>query len=233
MEKIEKQSQKLVVSSIIVVGVIIAGAILLKGSQPLQKEVKQDTTAPIVENTQTQNGEHILGNPNAEVMIVEYSDTECPFCKRFHQTMHSIVETDPRVAWTYKHYPIPQLHELAFNESLASECAWEQSGNNGFWNYIDEIYERTNSNDSLPPTELLVIAEDLNLDTREFSTCLEEERYKDKVQADIAEGQSNGVTGTPMSLIMIDGAVMNVIRGAQPEEVVRAMIEEALINYNQ
>jgi protein-disulfide isomerase len=87
--------------------------------------------------------DHVIGDLNtAELVIVEYSDLECPFCQRFHDTMHQVVkDTEGRVAWVYRHYPIPQLHPKAFQAAEASECAWEQEGNEGFWKYADKVFE--------------------------------------------------------------------------------------------
>ncbi len=99
--------------------------------------------------------DHILGDANAKIIIVEYSDLECPFCKVFHNTMHQVVEkSNGDVAWVYRHYPIPQLHKKAFREALATECAWEQKGNDGFWKYMDKLFEITTSNDGLDEARL-------------------------------------------------------------------------------
>ena len=99
--------------------------------------------------------EHILGNANAKIVIVEYSDLECPFCKVFHNTMHQVVEkSNGDVAWVYRQYPIPQLHPKAFHEAEATECAWEQGGNKAFWKYIDKLFEITTSNNGLDESRL-------------------------------------------------------------------------------
>lgn len=85
--------------------------------------------------------EHILGNQNARIKIVEYSDTECPFCKTFHSTMHRIVDQNSgEVAWVYRHFPIPQLHPNAEREAQATECVAEIAGNEVFWGYLDKIF---------------------------------------------------------------------------------------------
>ena len=99
--------------------------------------------------------EHILGNANAKIIVVEYSDLECPFCKVFHNTMHQVVEkSNGDVAWVYRQYPIPQLHPKAFHEAEATECAWEQGGNKAFWKYIDKVFEITPSNNGLDESKL-------------------------------------------------------------------------------
>ena len=102
--------------------------------------------------------EHIFGNPNADIKIVEYSDTECPFCKRIEPTLKKLVaDYDGKVAWVYRHFPLDcndsvdpscqTLHAKSRHEAVATECAGEQKGNDGFWKYIDALYTATPSND--------------------------------------------------------------------------------------
>jgi len=99
--------------------------------------------------------DHIVGNINAKIIIVEYSDLECPFCKVFHTTMRQVMEKgNGDVAWVYRHYPIPQLHPKAFHEAEATECAWEQGGNEAFWKYTNRLFEITPSNNGLDESEL-------------------------------------------------------------------------------
>jgi protein-disulfide isomerase len=85
--------------------------------------------------------DHILGDINSEIIIVEYSDLDCPFCKVFHSTMHQVIEkSQGKVAWVYRHYPIPQLHPNAPKKAEEAECAWEMGGNDGFWKYADKVF---------------------------------------------------------------------------------------------
>lgn len=220
-----------ITSAIIVAGVIIAGAILLQGTyKPIVPTNKDNNEATVTElRPVDQEQDHILGNPNAEVFIIEYSDTECPFCKMFHSTMHNVInESNGRVAWVYRHFPIEQLHKKAFNESLAMECAWAQGGNSTFWQYTDEIYNRTNSNDSLPETELSQIAQDLGLNLNDFNSCLSAQTYSQKIEADIVDGRASGVSGTPFSFILKNGQIVGQIQGASPKEKVLEEIQKAL-----
>lgn len=172
--------------------------------------------------------DHILGNANAKVVVVEYSDTECPFCKVFHNTMHRIVaDYDGKVAWVYRHYPIKELHSRAGKESEATECAAEQGGNEMFWKYIDELFETTESNDTLDPAELPRIAQDLGLDMAKFNECLSTGRYKDKIAKSVEDAVKAGARGTPYSII-IKGDKQIPINGAEPYEMVKAKIDSVL-----
>lgn len=94
--------------------------------------------------------EIVRGNPNAKITIIEYSDLECPFCKRFHATMEQVLATygnDIRVV--FRHFPLDSLHKKARTEANAVECAGEQGK---FWEFIDGIFAVTPSNDGLDIT---------------------------------------------------------------------------------
>ena len=209
-------------------GILIAGAILLKGSKAPTANVP---TVDNVKNTTMQgrlvsSSDHILGNMNAKIVIVEYSDLECPFCKVFHETMHKVIKENREVAWVYRHYPIPQLHSKAFREAEATECAFEQNGNDAFWKYTDRVFESTPSNNSLPESELPRIAEYVGLNVASFNDCLNSGKFKDKVQADIDDGVKAGVNGTPSSFILVNGKVVDNIPGAQPFEAVMQKLSQ-------
>lgn len=217
--------------AIVIAGVLIAGAIYF---------VNRDTTAnPPANNTGQKedvdldpvtSNDHLLGNPNAKVVIVEYSDTECPFCKEYHNTMHRIIDEygrDGRVAWVYRHFPIAQLHSKAAKQAEATECAAELGGNTGFWNYIDRLFEITPSNNGLDMNLLPVIAEDVGLNRTKFETCLNSGKYTEAIQEQFNSAVRAGARGTPHS-IMIIGDELVSIPGAQPYASLRSAIEAAL-----
>lgn len=153
--------QKLAVPiAIIIAGGMIAVSLYLVNSRP----TTATTGEPMVmeEIRGVQENDHIKGNPNAKIVIVEYSDTECPFCKQFHATMNRIIGeygASGDVAWVYRHFPIASLHPKAPKEAEALECAAEQGGNEMFWKFTDHLYATTDANNALdigvhnePPT---------------------------------------------------------------------------------
>lgn len=85
--------------------------------------------------------DHIRGNPDAEIVIVEYSDFDCPFCARFHSTMNSVMDQyGEEVAWVYRHFPLESLHPNAPAVAVASECVAELGGNDAFWKFADSYF---------------------------------------------------------------------------------------------
>ncbi len=182
---------------------------------------------PRVSKTQ----DHIYGNPEAVVSLIEYSDFECSFCKRFHPTVKKIVEAyEGKVNWVYRHYPLDIHNPGAQKQAEASECANELGGNEAFWKYADLIYARTKSNGKGFPIENLVpLAEEIGLDRQQFQDCLDSGKYVNRVQKDFADGANSGITGTPGSILVHNTTgEVKLKAGAQPFEAFKAEIEQML-----
>lgn len=220
--------------AIVLAGVIIAGALFLGGGKKVDSP--SAPVAPVIQAPglaqvrPVSADDHIRGNPNAPVIIVEYSDTECPFCSRFHATMKQIIEEyskTGKVAWVYRHSPIDQLHPKSRLESAALECANELGGNDKFWEYTDRIYGITPANNGLDAAELPKIAEYVGLDVNKFNTCLSSGKYDAKIEADVQNAQLTGGQGTPWSVIITKNGNYS-INGAQPYASVKATIDGLL-----
>ncbi len=224
----KSQSSQQIAGAIVIAGIIVAGAILLRGSNAPSGNTPTSNNlggVPTSQGRPVSPSDHIIGNMNAKIVIVEYSDLECPYCKVFHNTMHQVItNSNGKVAWVYRHYPIPQLHPKAFHEAEATECAWEQGGSDAFWRYADRIFEITPSNNGLDVAELPKIAEYIGLNLASFNTCLNSGKFATKIQADINDGVKAGVNGTPSSFIIVKGKVIDTIPGAQPYEAVMQML---------
>ncbi len=224
--------------AIVIAGTLIAGAVIYSGgkaptagtaTQP-QQQVAQPT-GNLESMTPITSKDHIRGNPNAPVKIVEYSDTECPFCKRFHDTMKQVVDEygkDGKVAWVYRHFPLDQLHSKARKEAVALECANEQGGNDKFWSYADRLYEITPANNGLDPAELPKIAQYVGLDTAKFNTCLASTKYDKHIEDEVQNAQATGGNGTPWSIVVAKNGKKYPLSGAQPYASVKQMIESVL-----
>ena len=182
------------------------------------------------------NGEdHIRGNANASVKIVEFSDFECPFCKSFHASMKQVMndyEKGGKVAWVYRHFPLDQIHSKARKEAQAAECAAELGGNNAFWTFADGLFEITPSNNRLDLALLPKIAEGMGLDKTKFAACLEGDQRGGKfaahIEANEQDGMAAGGTGTPYSVVINAKGHIFPVNGAMPYEAVKAIIDAAL-----
>jgi protein-disulfide isomerase len=176
--------------------------------------------------------DHIRGNPSAEVSLIEYSDFECPYCKRFHSTLKAALEGfNPRVNWVMRHFPLPSHDPVAREEAVAAECAAEIGGNDAFWRYTDAIFERTRSNGrGLPGAEPLIgLAGELGLDRSAFVRCLQDQGKVNRVDEDLLDGHAAGVFGTPTTLIRHNrtGGFERKV-GAVPADTLSQAIERVL-----
>lgn len=176
------------------------------------------------------DADHIRGDKNAKVTLIEYSDFECPFCKRFHPTMQqALQEFGGQVRWVYRHFPLSFHDPLATTQAEAVECANELAGNDAFWKFSDRIFETTASNgNGMTVDQLYGIARDLELDETRFRTCLESGKYRQHIRDEIAAGSAAGITGTPGTFLVDENGNSQLISGAQPYEVVRAAIQSVL-----
>lgn len=223
----QETNKFLVPLAIVIAGALIAGAIYSGGTKPGTTANNQQNQA--VKIVPVSDKDHYFGSRDAEIVIVEYSDTECPFCKVYHNTMKQVMaDYEGEVAWVYRHMPIPQLHARATKEAEATECVAELGGNQAFWQYLDKIFETTNSNDSLDPAQLPILAKSVGVDETAFNTCLSSGKYTEAVKKSAAEGFASGAKGTPFSLVMQDGKQINVINGAEPLANIKAKLDAVL-----
>lgn len=166
----------------------------------------------------------VLGDSNAEVTIVEFSDFQCPFCQRFYLQAYQDIKDQyvdsGQAKFEYRHFPLSS-HQNARQAAIASECASRQGQ---FFPYHDLLFENMQSNGSgLEIADLKDYAVNLGLNTSEFNQCLDNEETADIVEADFNAGVSLGVNGTPT--LFING--VRVV-GAQPFVVFQEVIEAAL-----
>jgi protein-disulfide isomerase len=225
--------------AIVIAGAFIAGAFYysnIKASDQMAKAKVVALTQPTANDTAgsmrpVSVDDHILGNPNADLIIVEYSDTECPFCKQFHTTLKRLMSEygkDGKVAWVYRHFPIETLHSKAPKEAEALECANELGGSSKFWEYTNMVYDTTTSNNTLDSAELPKIAKSVGLDVTAFNKCLSSGKYTANVQADYDDAVKAGGRGTPNSIIVAKDGSHVTVQGAQPYDNLKATIDALL-----
>ena len=231
------QLQKLATPiAVVIAGALIAGAVFYtSGSSNRAADLgPQDggqPTGDLEAMAPVSSEDHIRGNPDAPVKIVEYSDTECPFCKRFHTTMQQVIDEygkNGKVAWVYRHFPLDQLHSKARKEAEATECAAEIGGNDKFWSYLDRLMEITPANNGLDPAELPKIASYVGLDTAKFNECLSSGKYAQKIEEHVQNATATGGNGTPWSIVVSTKGKKYPLSGAQPYASVKQLIELAL-----
>lgn len=168
--------------------------------------------------------DHIRGPKNAKVTLIEYSDFECPFCKRHAPSMAQALKDFPKdVRIVFRHYPL-SFHQNAQKQAEASECVAKLAGNDAFWNFHDKIFERTASNGTGFANESLApLAKEVGVkDEAAFKKCLDSGEMAGRVASDMASGNDSGVEGTPATFV--NG---QLISGAVPYETMKTSIQAA------
>lgn len=216
--------------AIVLAAGLIAGAIYLNGQSPqAAKQVPPAEDANVVFRA-VDATDHIKGNPNAPILLVEYSDYDCPFCKQFDDTLNQIMTEygeSGKVALVYRHLPLVQLHPNAPKIAIASECVAEIAGNDGFWKFNDRVFGEKTTQDFTDMSRITEYATDAGADKGEFELCYNSNKTKDKVDASIKEAAAAGARGTPHTFVIV-GDQRTVINGAQPYPVVKQVIDNIL-----
>jgi len=230
-----------------VVSAFLGGFVVGSETVEPEKIVIRDVTG-VVEPTQSQqssqlqSGSQIIpivsmdddpvkGDPNAPITIIEFSDFQCPFCKKFHVNTLPLLEKNyidtGKVKFVYRDFPIQSIHPNAVSAALASECADDQ---NLFWQYHDSVFENQRNWERLPVSSAInafkQYASELGIDMDEFNQCLDTAKHVTEVNGDLQDGRSYGVTGTPGFFVGNDELGYVKIIGAQPYSVFERLIED-------
>lgn len=188
---------------------------------------EQPAAANVAIRDVDEDRDHIRGGNNAKVTIVTYTDLECPFCKRFHETMAEVMQKYGNdVRMVYRHFPLDQLHSQARAEANATECADEQGK---FWELTDIIFKQTTSNDGLDLSKLNEYAKQAGVkDIAKFSSCVQQNKFATKIQEDEADGQGAGAQGTPYSILLGPNGEKVPLNGAYPTAQVEQLVDSLL-----
>jgi protein-disulfide isomerase len=176
--------------------------------------------------------EHIRGNASAAVSLIEYTDFECPFCKQFHGTPKALLDRyGGRVNWVIRNYPLPFHDPAARKEALAAECVAHLGSNDAYWKYADALFANTKSNGGGLPEDKSVekLAESVGVQSAALSKCVNEDATVKRIEQDIADGNTAGVSGTPTTVVRNNrtGASQSVV-GAVPADGLVPAIEQML-----
>lgn len=169
--------------------------------------------------------DHWEGPTNAKVVLIEYSDFECPFCERYYKTPGEILKNNKEVAHVFRHFPL-SFHPKAQKSAEATECAAELGGNEAFWSLSHAIFE------AMPDMELSQLpdlAAKAGVDKAAFKKCLDSDKYAKKVTDQLNEGSTAGIAATPSTVIYNMKTGKNeVVEGALPTTEVQKTLDSVL-----
>jgi protein-disulfide isomerase len=232
MEPSAPQTSPIIPIAIIIGFAMIALAVLLNGKDtedilvqtPEQQVLEESVSRPV------DDSDYIRGNPNAAIIMIEYSDYDCPFCKQFHTTMNQIMDEygiKGQLGWVYRQFPIAKLHPNSPGISEAALCVGDIGGNSAFWTFSDLIFEGRAIDAQTNVTKLPQYAVKAGITEKDFNSCLDSGRMRESVEADIKDGFNSGVRGTPYTILTV-GDQQAVIKGGQPYHVVKGIVSSLI-----
>ena len=209
--------------AIIMGGLIVAAAVYIS----IPKGPPKVADATLVRPVGTDD--HILGNPAAPVMIIEYSDFDCQYCKVFHETLHQIIANEGaggEVAWVFREFPLSEIHPNARAHARAAECVAKVAGNDAFWKFTDALFV----NQPVNPSRYGELASSVGIAGDAFATCYANvpAELDTRITADRENARDMGAGGTPFSVILVSGANPVVMDGAYPYDAVKQLVAQAL-----
>jgi protein-disulfide isomerase len=231
----QQQQQNLAVPiAIVVAGLAIAGALFFSGraNQPPASSDPETSVGDASQVPLVTTSDHILGDPNAPIKVIEYTDFECPYCKKFHITMEEIMNTYGKageVAWVMRNFPIVQLHPNAPAIAEAAECVAALAGNAAYWNFLTELFTIAPQGSFFPLDRLSETATKVGTNAGAFDLCVTKRTYKDLVATQFNDAVATGGEGTPHNIIVTNDGQFIPISGAQPYATLKSVIDSLLL----
>ncbi len=198
------------------------------------KPTTQEQFGPQIIRNISLDDDPIKGNPDASITIIEFSDFQCPFCAKFHETTLPQLEQNyistGKVNFVYRDFPIQNIHPNAIPAALASECADDQGK---FWEMHDMIFINQGVWQGLEILQSVSLfkqyATDLVLDSDEFDLCIDSGKHLEEILNDLDDGRQYGVTGTPGFFVGNEKIGFTKLIGAQPFSSFQRVIEQQLV----
>ena len=218
-QRAKRRNRILLILGVIVGALLIVGILILPSLRPV------GAIATIVPRTYSQAKDNGMGDPNAPVKIVEFSDYQCPYCENFYrQTEQRIVDTyvaTNKVYFVYRSYGA-WIGQESQRAAEAAYCAGDQ---NRYWDYHDMLFNNQTGENvgDFTDKRLVAFAQTLGLDMSAFNSCFDSGKYTSRVAQDATDATAAGIQGTPGFLV--NG---KLVQGAQPFSVFQTDIEAAL-----
>jgi len=222
--------------AIVVAGLLIAGAVFWTGSSgSVASNAAEDIKGGQPSGQPAQAGkfrmpdetDHVQGNPDASITIVEFSDLECPFCALIHPTLKRIVKENEDIKWVFRHFPLSTIHSRALSAAVASECIARLGTNDNFWTFTDEAFANQRK---LGDTWYREMALSFGIDSGAFAGCVNGKGVVADIQTDLDEATGAGGRGTPYVVVVTANGDLIPFSGALPYEQIASVIERARNN---
>ncbi len=211
--------------AVVLAGIVIAGAIVYANGHPAPAAVADAGAQNLpadVHVAAPSAADHIIGSPTAPIVLIEYSDFQCPFCSMIYPTLKTIVDASQgKIAWVMRNFPLSSIHPNANPAANAAECIAEQLGNDGWWKFADDVFAHQ---ESLGDAYYNGLAQKYGADMTKFKACYAASKYQSKIDAEVAEAGANGGQGTPYTVVYGNGKQVPV-SGALPQAQFESVIQ--------
>jgi len=212
--------------AVVAAGIVIAGAILYSNAHPSPgagaAAVAGQNVPASVNVPAPSAADHIIGSPNAPVVLIEYSDFECPYCDLVYPTLKGIVDkSNGQIAWVMRNFPLKSIHPEANPAANAAECIAEQLGSTGWFKFADAVFS---NQDKMGSAYYAQLAQQFGADMSKYNSCFSSSKYQSKIDAETADAENNGGQGTPYTVVYGNGKQIPV-SGAQPAANFNSVIQ--------
>lgn len=188
------------------------------------------STTPGIDYSELIDDDPMIGDKSAPVLIVEFSDFQCPFCRKFYNETYQKIKSEyidkDLVKYVFRDFPL-SFHASAIPAAIGGECVREQGGDDKYFEYHDGIFEIQNPKGQgtveITNSEIREVAFKTGIDEDKWNQCFEEDRYEDEVKNDLRSGVELGIQGTPG--FFING---QAVSGAQPFDLFKTKIDKIL-----
>jgi len=218
-----------------VIGFFVIAGVLMQTKTAADNNDSNTNTNPVDNNSgeitlqKVTKDDWVRGDKKADISIIEFSDIDCPYCSRFHETTKQILEKyEGDVNLIYRHFPLTQLHPEAYKKAEAAECVGELGGEDKFWEFLDKMFANKTA-----LADLGGVITSLGLNVNEFQSCLDSGKYTEKIKNQIREAAQAGSigcprgVGTPFSVIISDDVKIPIC-GALPFEQISSQLDNLL-----
>lgn len=225
--QVQRREKWLIPGAILLAGLILAFATYSLRSKELAlaPEGNVSLVRPISET------DHVIGNPAAPVVIIEYADIDSSYAKDFQATMSQLMAeygANGQVAWVYRHLPLIDQHPNSRRHAEAAECVASLGSSDAFWRFIDAAHVQAPGSQELSPLSYDFIVEGLGIRPEAFNECLTSNRFGDRVVSDFQNGLDAGAGGSPFSVVLIKGHAPITIDGAVPYDAMKRILEQSI-----
>ncbi|HMP67192.1 MAG TPA: thioredoxin domain-containing protein [Candidatus Paceibacterota bacterium] len=222
-------------TSLILIGLVVSASIIYTrtyNKNPKKITISDNDQAYVIQPISS--SDHMIGNPNADLILIEYSDFTCQFCREFHPTMMKLVIENAKngsFAWVYRNFSadeaIGNKNSLSMKTAIMSECVNEIGGPTKFWNFLSDVYTQTPIN--FTESDVKKIVENSGINMSEFEKCISSGKFNDKIQRNIDDGlaiyEQDGDFGTPYNILITRDGRKLVLPGPQNYSLLDELIK--------